>query len=101
MLIRIVKMTFATEHIDTFKALFDRQKQKIRAAEGCLRLELLQNKEIPEQFFTYSWWQDPQNLENYRNSELFISTWAETKVLFAAKPEAWSLNRLIELGEQL
>ncbi len=97
MLIRIVKMTFAPEHIETFKSLFERQKTKIRAAEGCLRLELLQDKDSPEKFFTYSWWEGPQNLENYRNSELFISTWAETKILFAAKPEAWSLDRLVEL----
>ncbi len=97
MLIRIVKMTFAPEHIETFKELFDRQKQKIRAAEGCRRLELLQNQDLPEVFMTYSWWENPGCLENYRNSELFISTWAETKVLFAAKPEAWSMDRITEL----
>ncbi len=90
-------MTFKEDHIETFKALFDRQKSKIRAAEGCKRLELLQNLDDPRIFMTYSWWEGPQNLENYRHSELFISTWAETKVLFTEKPEAWSMDRLVEL----
>lgn len=97
MLIRIVKMTFRTGEVETFKALFERQKEKIRGANGCMRLELLQNQDQPEIFMTYSWWQGPEFLEEYRHSELFISTWAETKVLFDARPEAWSMDRLVEL----
>ncbi|MES2629950.1 MAG: antibiotic biosynthesis monooxygenase family protein [Bacteroidota bacterium] len=97
MFIRIVKMTFRPEEVETFKALFDRQKEKIRGAAGCMRLELLQYQQDPAVFMTYSWWNAEQDLENYRNSELFKSTWAETKPLFADKPEAWSMDRLIEL----
>jgi quinol monooxygenase YgiN len=97
MLIRIVKMTFEPQHTETFRALFERQKEKIRAAGGCTRLELLQSTDNPAIFMTYSWWQSNDDLERYRESELFRSTWAETKVLFAARPEAWSMNQLIKL----
>lgn len=97
MIIRIVKMVFRPEEVETFKALFDRQKSKIRNAPGVQRLELLQNDADPRIFMTYSWWNSAQDLENYRSSELFISTWAETKPLFAEKPEAWSMDRLVEL----
>lgn len=97
MLIRIVKMTFQVDKIETFKALFERQKLKIRSADGCRRLELLQNQDSPAVFMTYSWWDHPSDLDNYRKSELFISTWAETKVLFTEKAEAWSMNQLVQL----
>ncbi len=97
-MIRIVKMTFQSDKIDIFKALFERQKSKIRGASGCERLELLQNLDDPRVFMTYSWWKGPQDLENYRQSELFITTWAETKPLFDDKPEAWSMERLVELS---
>lgn len=96
-MIRIVKMTFRTEEIENFKQLFGRQKEKIRAFAGCERLELLQDIEQPRVFMTYSWWDSPASLEAYRNSELFRSTWAETKILFAERPEAWSLHQIHKL----
>jgi hypothetical protein len=37
-------------------------------------------------------WDDPKYLEAYRQSELFEGVWAKTKVLFDAKPEAWSVK---------
>jgi hypothetical protein len=49
-------------------------------------------------FFTYSYWDDATDLENYRNSEFFKSVWAKTKVLFSEKPEAWSVNKLETLS---
>jgi heme-degrading monooxygenase HmoA len=48
-------------------------------------------------FFTYSFWNAEANLEQYRNSELFKAVWAETKPLFNAKPEAWSVDKVVSL----
>jgi (4S)-4-hydroxy-5-phosphonooxypentane-2,3-dione isomerase len=94
MIIRFVKMTFIAGKEDDFLAVFERSKDKIRNFKGCSFLELLRDKDNPQVFFTHSHWVSAENLNNYRNSELFISTWADTKILFAAKPEAWSLERL-------
>jgi heme-degrading monooxygenase HmoA len=44
--------------------------------------------------FTVSIWESEDDLNAYRNSELFENTWAKTKVLFNDKPEAWSLEFL-------
>jgi len=60
-------------------------------------LELYQDKNNPELFFTYSYWETEIDLENYRNSELFYDVWQFTKQLFNAKPEAWSVNKLVSL----
>ncbi|UYQ95808.1 antibiotic biosynthesis monooxygenase [Chitinophaga horti] len=93
MILRIVKMTFQPESITTFTSLFDKQKSAIRHFPGCTHLELWNELEAPHVFFTYSHWENPEALENYRNSELFRETWAATKILFAGKPEAWSVRK--------
>jgi quinol monooxygenase YgiN len=97
MLIRIVRMTFKAEYIKDFEQIFDDSKAKIRAMNGCNRLELLRDLETTNVFMTYSYWDNATALENYRQSELFRSTWAKTKILFAEKPLAYSVERLIEL----
>ena len=92
MLKRIVKMTFRKEEVEVFKQIFANNWKLIRGFEGCSHVELLQDKNNPCVFFTYSIWKDEIAVENYRNSELFKRVWAGTKVLFDGKPEAWSLS---------
>ncbi len=93
MFVRIVKVSFHTKHIEAFLAMFEEKKTIIRASEGCLLLELYQDKTNSEIFFTYSYWQDEKNLENYRNSQLFKDVWDQTKTYFNDKPLAWSLDK--------
>lgn len=97
MFIRIVKMSFHQENIPAFLENFDLMKEKIRNAPGNRLLELYQDKNNLEVFFTYSFWEEESDLENYRNSELFYDVWQFTKKLFNAKPEAWSVDRLVSL----
>jgi quinol monooxygenase YgiN len=97
MIQRIVRMEFRVEEIDAFKALFVEIKDKIRSFEGCNSLKLLQDVNKPGIFFTYSIWNSEEDLNNYRNSELFGQVWKETKSKFAGRAEAWSTNLLHEL----
>ena len=97
MLIRIVKMSFHPQNIPAFLENFDLMKEKIRNAPGNRLLELYQDKNNPEVFFTYSYWEQESDLENYRNSELFYDVWQFTKKLFNDKPEAWSVDKLVSL----
>ncbi len=90
MITRLVKLTFKPENIPTFIAIFESSKNLIRAFEGCEHVELLNDVENPNIFFTRSIWRDETALNLYRHSELFRTTWAKTKILFAEKPEAWS-----------
>ena len=94
MLIRIVKMSFHKENIPAFLENFNLMKDKIRNAKGNRFLELYQDKNDACIFFTYSYWDD---LENYRKSELFSDVRTFTKKLFNAKPEAWSVDKLVSL----
>lgn len=92
MIKRIVKMTFREETVDTFlRDVFDRSKDRIRAFPGCRHMELLQHAAQPNVLFTLSIWENEADLEAYRRSELFKSTWEKTKALFAEKAEAWSV----------
>lgn len=93
MIVRIVQMNFEEQKVDSFLALFNERKSLIRHFEGCKHLELWQDAHKPAIFFTYSIWESEQHLDHYRFSELFKDTWARTKVLFAEKPQAWSVNQ--------
>jgi len=97
MFVRIVKMSFNVDKVDAFLINFNDNKDKIRNTKGCNFLELYRDKTNLNIFFTYSYWDTKQDLENYRNSELFKSVWANTKILFNEKPEAWSVDKLYSL----
>jgi quinol monooxygenase YgiN len=93
MIKRIVKMTFREETVAVFIGeVFEQSKNRIRAFPGCRHMELLQHTGTPHILFTLSMWDDEAALEMYRQSELFRSTWAQTKALFAAPAEAWSVR---------
>lgn len=98
MFVRIVKMSFHSKHINEFEEIFAVKKKLIRASKGCTLLELYQDKTNPELFFTYSYWEREEDLENYRNSSLFKNVWAKTKILFNDKPKAWSVNKNVSLS---
>jgi quinol monooxygenase YgiN len=93
----MVKMTFREDAVDIFKSFFEARKDKIRNFEGCTHLELWQDNNHCTTFFTYSHWRDEAALTHYRNSAFFRDTWQQTKELFSAKAEAWSVNQLVVL----
>jgi len=90
MLIRIVRMTFNENNIDDFLTMFKDTKSKIRQFKGCQHLVLLKDADQSNVFMTYSIWEGPEALEEYRQSELFKTTWQKTKKWFSAKPIAFS-----------
>ncbi len=97
MFVRIVKLGFEPNHIDAFLANFQKNKHAIRSFPGCEFLELYRDKNNTNVFFTYSYWQNEADLENYRNSDLFKGIWAVTKPMFNMKPEAWSVDKVASL----
>lgn len=94
MLIRIVRMTFQKDKIEDFLGIFNRSKHLIRGFDGCQHLELLRDKNAQNIMLTYSYWLSEEHLNTYRDSELFKTTWAATKILFSDKPMAFSSERL-------
>ncbi len=97
MLIRIVKMRFETDRIEEFLHNFDRIKERIRNYPGCRLLELYRDREDPRVFFTYSYWNSEQDLQSYRDSDLFRDVWKETRTMFSDRPEAWSVDKIVSL----
>jgi heme-degrading monooxygenase HmoA len=97
MFIRIVKLSFHEENIPAFLENFKIIKERIRSAPGNRLLELYQDKDNKSIFFTYSYWETEQDLENYRTSDFFSEVWSFTKKLFNDKPQAWSVDKLASL----
>ena len=87
-------MSFELEKVEKFKSIYELNWHKIKGFEGCLHVELLQDRSSPSIFFTYSNWESENHLNIYRDSIVFKTVWASTKVLFNQKPEAWTLNVL-------
>lgn len=94
MLIRIVRMTFQEDKLADFHAIFDRSKQRIRTFPGNQQLDLLRDPNQPNVRITYSLWESADALDAYRQSELFRTTWAATKLLFAERAVAFSAEKL-------
>ena len=79
MIVRQVKLTFQSLHVEDFLELFYSVEEKIKTFPGCQKLELLQDINNKNIFFTYSIWNSEADLELYRNSKLFESVWKKTK----------------------
>jgi heme-degrading monooxygenase HmoA len=92
MILRLVKMVFVDNYISDFVEIFKQSQPKIAKMTGCISVKLQQGVNNPQIFFTISEWETEAHLEDYRKSELFISTWKKVKPMFAAKAEAWSLS---------
>jgi len=98
MINRIVIMQFEPSKVDEFLTVFDQSKEHIRAFPGNAGLKLIQDTNDSSIMSTYSLWETEADLEAYRHSELFKSTWAKTKILFRDKPVAfsnWVIRELI------
>lgn len=93
-MVRIVKMKFKVEEIPAFLNLFEEKRALIAGFPGCQGVRLLNDVHSPEIYYTYSHWNSPADLENYRNSDLFKGVWAETKIKFSDRPEAWSFEEI-------
>lgn len=97
MIVRIVRMHFRKDAVATFQELFDNFKEDIRSQNGCSLLELYQDKDDSCSFYTYSYWENEEALNNYRHSTLFSEVWPATKALFDQKPTANSLHKIHSL----
>jgi quinol monooxygenase YgiN len=92
MIKRIVKMEFKEDKINAFISLIEKNRIKIANFNGCISLDILQDINNKNVFFTYSCWAKEDDLNQYRNSTLFNEVWAETKTYFNNKPLAWSVS---------
>ena len=91
-------MSFHEDKVEAFLDNFHEVKHHIRNFPGNRFLELYRDKQNPSVFFTYSYWDSEQDLENYRKSDLFVDVWAYTKQFFNDRPQAWSVDKVVSLN---
>lgn len=89
---RLVRMSFEPDRIPDFMDVFETSKEKIRNFPGCIALNLIVDIEDSTVIYTSSIWRAVEDLENYRNSELFIQTWRKTKIHFKEKAQTSTFN---------
>lgn len=98
MITRIVQLTIQPENFAAFEEIFYQSKPLIEAFGGCEKTDLFRDLDNPALCFTISYWHSDEDLQKYRSSELFRTTWSKVKPLFAERARAWSLvNQTIDI----
>ena len=97
MVIRIVRMHFKEGNEERFLEIFNTNKKLIRHVQGCVYLALLVDANHSNVYTTISHWNSVEDLENYRKSALFKDVWGSVKVLFSDSPQAFTLEKIVEL----
>jgi len=92
MIKRLVKLHIEKGNEHVFQSIFNERQEKIKSFDGCQHVELWQEVNRPQIFFTYSIWDSEQHLDAYRFSEFFKETWSLCKAIFESKAEAWSVQ---------
>ena len=95
MITRLVKLSLQIEKAAEFETLFYQSQEQIENFNGCQKTNLFRSAGSQGQYFTISYWDTEQDLENYRATPLFKDVWSRVKPLFSAKAEAWTLNGVI------
>jgi quinol monooxygenase YgiN len=88
-------MKVAPENVTTFQNYFKESFTKIRNFSGCCDLSLHADINDKGVVITFSRWESEAHLNDYRDSDVFKSTWEKVTPLFIAKPEAFSMEELI------
>jgi quinol monooxygenase YgiN len=99
-ILRLVRLTFKAENVETFLQFFSETAPHIRAFEGCIELQGFRDREQPNVVYTLSRWASPEHLENYRQSTFFKNTWEQVSRWFEDKPQAFTLVPFAEASEQ-
>ena len=97
MITRLVKLSLQIEKAAEFETIFYQSQAHIENFNGCQKTNLFKVTGNQAQYFTISYWDNDQALENYRASALFKDVWSRVKPLFSGKAEAWTLNGVIQV----
>ena len=89
-ILRIVKLQFKDDCIESFLLHFNTVKERVATSEGCHQMMLQRDKHNPAIFFTISSWVSEEHLNNYRASSFFEDTWKKIKPWFSERAQAWT-----------
>ncbi len=94
MIVRLVRLKFAPEDVQTFLDFYARSEEAIRRQEGCLSLSLLRETGDPAAFATWSTWRSSRDLQRYRRSSFFRDFWPTVKALLREPADAVSYDEI-------
>ncbi len=99
MIIRLVSLKFHPEHRERFLQLFAQVYPKIRARPGCLALHLVADVDGTADFLTLSVWRSLEDLEAYRQSDIFGEVWPQVREML--RERAWAASYRLVAGDPL
>ncbi len=93
-LIRLVRLTFKHDFIESFLELYKSHHDLLVKQAGFHSVILINDLDQPNVFLTLSLWRSKDHLERYRQSEVFSSTWSKIKPWFANPPVVQNLRQI-------
>lgn len=93
MITRIVKLTIKDSKIAEFRKFANIERQKVKSFDGCHNLDFFNDTKFRNVFFTISYWNSEEHLNNYRESDFFKHTWNQIKGWFACRAEVWTTEQ--------
>ena len=97
MIVRLVELFIQEDKLDLSRQMLSRVAPKVRQFSGCTKLRIIEDLHNPGHITTYSHWHSEDDLNAYRNSDVFKDFWREIKPLFAERARAWSSTTLHHL----
>jgi len=92
MIARIVDLQIEPSEFEKARQLIEDVAPKVKTFKGCSYLELNFDIHKKGHVQTYSRWISEDALNQYRNSDTFLSFWKSVKPLFARPASAWSFK---------
>lgn len=94
MVLRLVRMRFQPDQVETFLRLYAANAAAIAGQPGCLGVQLVRQMDDPAAFATWSRWESTAALDAYRTGPFFVQFWPQVKALFRSPPEAVSFEEV-------
>ena len=91
MLIRLVRLPASEASLPRLRAVLAEVMPTVRQQRGCTHLELLADHDQPTVLYTLSHWNSDNDLQRYRQSEIFAQVWPRLKAELGDRPSAVSL----------
>lgn len=85
-------MEFHAENVPAFMEIWHNSHPKIAQRPGCHSVALHHDARQANVLYTVSQWESEEDLNAYRDSDLFGQVWPATKALFSAPAKAFSLT---------
>ncbi|OFX61669.1 MAG: hypothetical protein A2046_04560 [Bacteroidetes bacterium GWA2_30_7] len=96
MIVRIVKMQVNESNKVLFKQTLKDYQPLLKKQKGCMQIDMLNDKKIKDIYYSYTIWDNEENLKKYKNSDFYKELSSKVLPLCEKEPQAWTVDEAFE-----